>query len=88
MNNVGRKDWQSVNWYVKPVMSVSCMQEEKLVCVNYVVTIKTCQKQFHIPQRSWQIRYKNKLQKNPVNIPYLIYCLLQVACNGSPNDAF
>lgn len=42
MNNVGRKDWQSVNWYVKPVMSVSCMEEEKLVSVNYVVTIKTC----------------------------------------------
>ena len=25
-------------------MSVSCMEEEKLVSVNYVVTIKICQK--------------------------------------------
>lgn len=90
MNNVGRKDWQSVNWYVKLVVSVRCMEEEKLVSVNCVVTIKTCQKQFHIPQRSWQIRYKNKLQgeKKKVNISYLIDYLLQVASNGSPDDTF
>lgn len=72
-------------------MSDSCMEEEKLVSVNCVVTIKTCQKQFHIPQRSWQIRYKNKLQgrkKKKVNISYLIDYLLQVASNGSPDDTF
>lgn len=88
MNNVGRKDWQSVNWYVKPVMSVSCMEEEKLVSVNYVVTIKTCQKQFHIPQKKLTDKIWEKTTEEKVNTPYLIYCLLQVASNGSPNDAF